>query len=137
MPTYMARTEWRKTEAGDGIRVSVGSGALSGQVDQRPRAGKTTNAQELIGAALAGDFTLTLAELLTEAGHPPAAIRAAAAVDLGKGDGRPHIRLDVEVDVDAVPIDDLRELIDQADDRCAVTQALAGADLDIHPHFAR
>ena len=52
----------------------MGSGAYEGPFTLRARVEdveRATNPEELIGAAQAGCFTMSLANLLSEAGHPP------------------------------------------------------------------
>ena len=55
--------------------LALGSGAYEGPFTLRARVEdveRSTNPEELIGAAHAGCFTMSLANLLSESGHPPA-----------------------------------------------------------------
>src|SRR5580698_6805382 len=82
-------TEWK----GDG---PTGSGSLStesGALRSQPYSFKTrfegdgkttTNPEELLGAAHAACFAMTVAFLLTDAGHPPKELKVAAAVEISK-----------------------------------------------------
>ena len=63
----------------------MGSGAYEGPFTLRARVDdveRSTNPEELIGAAHAGCFTMSLANLLTESGHPPADLQTTAKVRL-------------------------------------------------------
>lgn len=97
-----AITMWRGVGP-DGVgEVTTDSGALhhvrysaGSRFEQRERT-EGTNAEELLAAAEASCFTMTLAERLAEAGHPALAIRTEARVQLIKPSGRwqiPAIRL--------------------------------------------
>ena len=59
-----------------GGRIALGSGAFEGAFTLRNRVEddvRGTNPEELIAAAEAGCFTMSLANLLEEAGSPPTA----------------------------------------------------------------
>ena len=74
-----------------GGRIAVGSGAYEGPFTLRARIDdveRSTNPEELIGAASAGCFTMSLANLLTEDGHPPADLQTKARVRLEQTDDR-------------------------------------------------
>src|ERR1700722_10849500 len=65
--------------------MSVGSGAFDGTFTLRSRIDEgapMTNPEELIGAGHAGCFTMSLANLMSESGHPPAKVDTTARVHL-------------------------------------------------------
>ena len=73
--TRTAQASWQGDLAEGGGRIGVGSGAYEGPFTLRARVEdveRSTNPEELIGAAHAGCFTMSLANLLSESGHPPA-----------------------------------------------------------------
>ncbi len=78
-------TWWGTSQGGKGI-VNTPSAVLrktaygSGRVDER----KGTNPPELIAAAHAGSFSMTLADELGEAGHPAEEIQTMATVTMEK-----------------------------------------------------
>src|SRR6516162_8473869 len=75
--TRGAQASWQGTVADGGGRIGLGSGAYEGPFSLRARVEdveRATNPEELIAAAEAGCFTMSLANLLSEAGHPPAAL---------------------------------------------------------------
>ena len=71
--TRTAQASWQGDPPGRGGHVGLGSGAYEGPVTLRARVEdvkRSTNPQELIGAAHAGCFTMSLANLPSESGHP-------------------------------------------------------------------
>jgi osmotically inducible protein OsmC len=63
----------------------LGSGAYEGPFSLRARVEdveRATNPEELIAAAEAGCFTMSLANLLSEAGHPPDDLQTTAKIRL-------------------------------------------------------
>ena len=76
---------WQGTVPDGGGRIALGSGAFEGPFTLKARVEdveKATNPEELIGAAEAGCYTMSLANLLSEAGHPPDDLRTTAKVTL-------------------------------------------------------
>ncbi len=142
MPTYKASSEWNGTlEDGSG-RLGVDSGAFDVAMGPKPKEGRVTNPEEVVGSALAGCYALLLARTLSDAGHRPVSIRTEASVDLEQRDGRdgrariPEIRLEVEVEAEGLEGDRLRELAQEADEACPVSQALRGTELKIDAHLS-
>jgi osmotically inducible protein OsmC len=132
--TRTAQASWQGTVPQGGGRIAVGSGAfdspftLKGRVDEVPG----PNPEELIGAAHAGCFTMSLASLLEEAGHPPADLRTTAKVRLEQqatGFSITRIELDTTGDVPGVDADAFAALAQQAKATCPVSRALAGTEV--------
>jgi osmotically inducible protein OsmC len=132
--TRTAQASWQGTVPHGGGRIAVGSGAfdspftLKGRVDEVPG----TNPEELIGAAQAGCFTMGLANLLEEAGHPPAELRTTAKVRLeqqARGFSITRIELDTTGDVPGVDADRFATLAQEAKAACPVSRALAGTEI--------
>ena len=70
-----AEASWQGTVPEGGGRIALGSGAYEGAFTLRNRVEdveRGSNPEELIAAAEAGCFTMSLADLLSEAGSPPA-----------------------------------------------------------------
>src|SRR5262249_23177568 len=68
-------------------RVALGSGAFDGPYSLRSRVEegvRATNPEELVGAAEAACFTMSLADLLGEAGYPARDLRTTARVTLAQ-----------------------------------------------------
>src|ERR1700747_1621320 len=135
--TRTAQATWQGDLGEDGGRIGVGSGAYEGPFTLRARVEdveRSTNPEELIGAADAGCFTMSLANLLTEAGHPPADLRTSARVRLEQletGFSITNIALETEGEVPGVDADAFARLAQQAKDTCPVSRALAGTDITL------
>ena len=136
--------EWQ----GDG---PTGSGALStesGALRAQPYSFKTrfqedgkagTNPEELLGAAHAACFAMTVAFILTEAGHAPKRLHVTAAVDISKvgaGFAITSIALDLEAHVDGLPPEQFRTLADAAKANCPVSKALAATAITLTARLA-
>ena len=129
----MARTaeaEWKGDLKGGGGRVKLGSGAYEGDYSFHSRFenGKGANPEELIGAALAGCFSMALANSLAQAGYTATSVHTRADVHLGKDDIGFLINL-IELEVTAtVPKVD-RATFDQHLEKtkigCIIKRALA------------
>jgi osmotically inducible protein OsmC len=138
-------TDWQ----GDG---QSGRGSLStesGALQEQPYSLKTrfqsghggkedgkavTNPEELLGAALAACFAMTVAFILTEAGHAPNRLKVTAAVDISKvgaGFAITSIALDLEAQVEGLPIDQFRELTGIAKTNCPVSKALSATPISL------
>src|SRR5580693_7533690 len=133
-------TEWK----GDG---PTGSGSLStesGALRAQPYSFKTrfqgsdgkatTNPEELLGAAHASWFAMTVAFLLTDAGHAPKQLKVTAAVDIskvGQGFAITSIALDLEARVDGLAADQFRTITEAAKANCPVSKALSATPISL------
>lgn len=118
-------------KAGKG-NVSSGSGALNaaysfGSRFEDDKSG--TNPEELIGAALAGCYSMFLSMLLEKHGHQPKHIKSEARVTLSKDDRGPFISK-IELLVDAAVEDieeaDFQKHVQDAKANCPISRSLAG-----------
>ena len=73
--------------------MALGSGVWEGPFTFKSRfeEGQGTNPEELIGAALAGCFTMQVSHALSEAGHVPDSVETQAKVHIRNVDGNPTI----------------------------------------------
>ncbi len=88
-----------------------------------------SNPEEVVGAALAGCFSMALSLSLEKAGTPPRSIHTAAAVKLeknGEGFSITTIELTTEVDAPGLDADKLTEMAEATKKACPVSKALAG-----------
>src|SRR3712207_6020767 len=95
MPTQKAEAAWHGTfREGEG-KMRLGSGAFEGGYSYRSRMeeGPGTNPEELLGAAHAGCFSMSLARRLEAAGYPPERIHTEARVRFGPQGDRKSTRL--------------------------------------------
>jgi len=131
-----AEARWNGTvEKGSG-RILLGSGVLDAPYSLRSRVDDDpqTNPEELIGAAHAGCFAMSLANLLTERGHPPRSIDATATVQLEHeptGFSITRIELAVTGDVPALEGEAFVALAEEAKRTCPVSRALAGTQITL------
>jgi osmotically inducible protein OsmC len=100
---------------------------------------RATNPEELIGAAEAGCFTMSLANVLSEAGHPPDDLRTTAHVRLEQVDGRfsiTRIELETVGQVEGVSAERFAELAAEAKSTCPISRALAGTEITVDAKLA-
>jgi len=131
MATRNARAEWRgNLKEGDGT-MALGSGAWEGPFTYKSRfeEGQGTNPEELIGAALAGCFTMQVSAALSEDGHVPDEVKTEAKVHIRLIDGNPTItQIDLETRAKIPDLDDatFQEAARVAKEGCIISRALAG-----------
>src|SRR5712692_9885986 len=123
-----AQASWQGTLPDGSGRVALGSGAFDGPYSLRARVEEgqhATNPEELLGAAEAGCYTMSLASLLGEAGHPARNLRTTARVTLaqvGAGFDITRIELRTVGDVPGVDHAFFTRLADQANN-CTISRA--------------
>ena len=137
-----SQASWRGTVPEGGGRIALGSGAFEGPFTLKARVEdveRATNPEELIGAAEAGCYTMSLANLLSEAGHPPDDLQTSAKVRLEQLEtGFSITRIDLET-VGIVPgVDEatFKRLAEEAKATCPVSRALAGTDITLDARLA-
>lgn len=114
--------------------MKVGSGAFSGAFTWRSRFEDEpgTNPEELIGAAHAGCFSMSVSSKLGKAGFTPDSITTRAKVHFGKVDGVSTItliELDCEASVPGIEAAQFAEITEAARTGCPVSVALAGVEI--------
>lgn len=130
MPARQAIAEWKGDLKGGSGRVKLGSGAYEGNYSftSRFENGPGANPEELIGAALAGCYSMALANSLASAGHTPTSVHTTADVHLGKDDkGFLITRIDLTVDAIVPGLDNATFQQDAEKTRtgCIIGRALA------------
>jgi osmotically inducible protein OsmC len=132
-----AHASWSGTVPDGGGRLGLGSGAFEGPFTVRARTEEGqpgANPEELIGAANAGCFTMSLANLLSTEGHPPDDLQTTAHVALEELEGRFTItRIDLSTTgrVPGVDAETFARLAEQAKATCPVSRALAGTEITL------
>jgi lipoyl-dependent peroxiredoxin len=135
--TRNAKASWQGDLPDGGGRIGVGSGAYEGPFTLRARVDdveRSTNPEELIGAAHAGCFTMSLANLLSESGNPPADLNTTARVrleQLDTGFTITTIELQTVGEVPGIDADTFAKLAQQAKETCPVSRALAGTEITL------
>ncbi len=136
-----AQASWQGTVPDGGGRITLGSGAFDGPYSLRARVEDgvhATNPEELLGAAEAACFTMSLASLLGEAGHPARDLRTTARVTLaqvGAGFNITRIELRTVGDVPGVDHAAFHDLAERAKD-CTVARALTGTEITLEASVA-
>jgi osmotically inducible protein OsmC len=140
--TRRAQATWQGSVPDGGGRIGLGSGAYEGPFSLRARTEdveRATNPEELIAAAEAGCFTMSLANLLGQAGHPPEDLRTTASVRLEQQDGRfaiTLVELRTTANVQGISEERFVELAREAKATCPVSRALAGAEITLDATLA-
>jgi osmotically inducible protein OsmC len=140
--TRTAQASWQGELTEGGGRIGVGSGAYEGPFTLRARVDdvqRSTNPEELIGAAHAGCFTMSLANLLSESGHPPADLQTSAKVRLEQletGFAITNIALETVGRAPGVDAETFARLAQRAKDTCPVSRALAGTEITLEARLA-
>lgn len=135
--TRRAQASWQGPMPDGGGRIALGSGAYEGPFTLKARVEdveRSTNPEELIGAANAGCYTMSLANLLTEKGHPPTDLRTEAKVRLEQTDAGfsvTLIELTTTGEVDGVDQDTFAALAEEAKRTCPISRALAGTSITV------
>ena len=116
--------------------MSLGSGAFQGSFSFNTRMGDEpgTNPEELIGAALAGCYSMALNATLEKEGTPAKSINTEAKVHFGKDDGGfaiQRIDLSVEADVKELEDDKFQEIAENVKKTCPVSKALAATQINL------
>ena len=130
MATRNGSAQWRgDLRNGDGD-LTVGDGQFKGSYSfsSRFEEGEGTNPEELIAAAHAACFTMALANVMAEHGHPAESVRTTAKVHLGQSDAGPTIqRIDLETEgrVPGIDQEHFAEHAEEAKAACPVSRALA------------
>jgi osmotically inducible protein OsmC len=136
-----AGASWQGTVSGGAGRIQVGSGALDGPYSLKGRVEEgiaATNPEELLGAAEAACFTMSLANVLGEAGHPVESLSTTARVKLeqvGNAFNITSIELATEGDVPGLDQADFADFARQAKD-CTISRALTGTEITLKAQLA-
>jgi osmotically inducible protein OsmC len=134
MPNRKAHAVWEgDLKQGQG-KMRLGSGAYEGAYSFQTRMGKTpgTNPEELIGAALAGCFSMALAGGLSREAQAPRRVETDATVHFEMQDGGWAIsRIDLATEVEASGIDEerFRAIAEETKKTCPVSKALTGTEI--------
>ncbi len=137
----VAEASWQGTASDGGGRLELGSGAFEGPYSLRARVEeieRATNPEELIAAAEAGCFTMSLANLLGEAGHPARDLHTTAKVSLEQaqsGFDITRIALSTRADVPGLDAAAFAQIAQEAKD-CTVSRALAGTEITLEANLA-
>ncbi len=141
MAQRKAKIVWRGgLKSGSGT-MELGSGLLRAPYSFQSRfeSGPGTNPEELIGAALAGCFSMALAGDLERAGYSPQEIDTSASVSIEKtpdGFAITTIELDTEGRVPDIDDEEFLSQAENARNTCPVSQVLKGAEISLKAKLA-
>jgi osmotically inducible protein OsmC len=135
-----ATARWTGPEPTGSGEIELGSGAFRGPYSLRSRVedAPATNPEELLGAALAGCFTMSLANVLGQAGHEGVELETLARVRLEEtpnGYFVTQIALEVTGRGGSVGADQFRELAERAES-CPISRALTGTAIVLTARLA-
>jgi osmotically inducible protein OsmC len=140
--TRSASVSWLGAYPDGGGRIALGSGAYEGPFSLRARAEdvqNATNPEELIGAAAAGCYTMSLANMLSERGHPPDVLETTAKVRLEQTDAGFSVTLIALTTTGRVPgldQESFSSLAEEAKATCTISRALAGTTVTVQATLA-
>lgn len=136
MKVRTAQAEWEGTlREGQGT-LRFGEGAFEGRYswDDRFGEGTGTNPEELLGAAHAACFSMSLSGKLTRAGFPPERVATRASVQLEQLEaGWTVTRIHLETEVRVVGLEEsaFQELAVAAKDSCPISRALGSVPVEL------
>ncbi len=142
MAERKANAEWNGGfKDGEG-KISVGSGLFEGPFSFSTRFEDEpgTNPEELLGASLAGCYSMALTVTLEKQGTPSNSVRTEARVFLGKDDAGFKInRIDLETtaDVPGISADDFAKVAEEVKKGCPIGRALAATEITLKANLER
>ncbi|HYE79860.1 MAG TPA: OsmC family protein [bacterium] len=136
MAVRTANAVWNGTLREGTGTMALGSGAFEGPFSFGTRFEEApgTNPEELIGAALAGCFSMALAAGLVKGGHNPERIATTAQVHLEAvegGFGITHIDLTTEANIPNISEADFQAAAQATKTGCPVSKALTGTTINL------
>jgi len=134
MAIRSAKATWNGSLTEGKGTMALGSGAFEGAFSFNTRMGDEpgTNPEELIGAALAGCFTMALNAGLEKAGFKTNGVKTDAKVHFGKDDsGFVITSIELATEADVVDIDEAKfqEIAAATKKGCPVSRALTGTEI--------
>ena len=119
---------------GQGEVELVSSGVGSFEVSWPARAEQAngkTSPEELIAAAHATCFSMSLSLALTKGGNPPTSVDTRADVTFQPGTGITGIKLTARAVVPGITAEQFEEAAQEAESSCPVSRALAGTTITV------
>jgi len=130
MTINKATAQWEgNLKSGKGVMKAAHAPEIPFSLGTRFEGQPGSNPEEIIGAALAGCFSMALSLGLEKAGSPPKTIRTSATVKLDKdGEGFTITEIDLTTEVSAPGIDPAKfqGIAEATKKACPVSKALAG-----------
>ena len=140
MSTSQASARWEGSlKDGRGVMKPANAAEVPFTLGTRFAGEKGSNPEEVIGAALAGCFSMALSASLGKAGVTPRTIQTAAAVQLDKdGDGFKisSIALTTTADVPGIDKAKFDQVAEETKKGCPVSKALAATTITLKATLA-
>ena len=133
----IAEAAWEGTFRDGKGNMKLGSGAFEGAFSYHTRMeeeGPGTNPEELLAAAHAGCFSMSLSRRLSAAGHPPKRIHTEGRVHFDRAeDGYVISRIDLQTEAEVPGVNEqlFQEQAEAAKQYCPVSKALAGVEIGL------
>jgi lipoyl-dependent peroxiredoxin len=133
MATRNGSANWRGDLQGGEGRITVGNGVHEGPYSFKSRFedGEGTNPEELIAAAEAGCFTMSMSLMLGNEGHTPEELHTEARAVLRQVDGVPTItamELKTRGRVPGIDQETFERIANESKEKCVISRALAGIE---------
>jgi len=140
MSTSRASARWEGAlKDGRGIMKAAHVPEVPFSVNTRFAGEQGSNPEELIGAALAGCFSMALSAALGKAGFTPQSIQTDAKVQLdkeGEGFSITSIALTTQARVPGVSAEQFEGIAQETKKGCPVSKALAGTKIELQASLA-
>lgn len=142
MAVRNAKASWQGGLKDGKGTMALGSGAFEGSFSFNTRMGDEpgTNPEELIGAALAGCYTMALNATLEKEGNKANGIKTEAKVHFGKDDNGfaiTSIDLETKADVDGIEDVEFQQIAEKVKQTCPVSKALAAIQINLTASLAK
>lgn len=134
MSVRKAQAQWKGTlKDGNGtMNFSNYSGPYT--FASRFEEGDGTNPEELVGAAIAGCYSMFLSALISKENFKPDTIETTATVHLEKDDIGPKItsiELNTEVKCEGISTEKFNELAAESKQKCPISRLYAGTEVKL------
>ena len=142
MAVRNAKASWQGGLKDGKGTMALGSGAFEGSFSFNTRMGDEpgTNPEELIGAALAGCYTMALNATLEKESKKANGIKTEAKVHFGKDDNGfaiTSIDLETKADVDGIEDEEFQQIAEKVKQTCPVSKALAAVQINLTASLAK
>jgi osmotically inducible protein OsmC len=142
MAERSAKAEWTGSLMEGKGKMALGSGMFEGAFSFNTRMGDEpgTNPEELLGASLAGCYTMALNATLEKSGKPATNVRTDAKVHFGKDDSGfaiKQIDLDTTAAVDGIEEDEFLRIAEDVKKTCPISKALAAVTINLRANLAK
>jgi lipoyl-dependent peroxiredoxin len=137
-----AKAEWTGSLMDGKGKMALGSGTFEGAFSFNTRMGDEpgTNPEELLGASLAGCYSMALNATLEKSGNPATSVKTEAKVFFGKEEGGfaiQHIDLETNAVVEGIEQDEFLRISEEVKKTCPISKALAAVTINLKANLAK